>query len=245
MTRRSRRAALPTLTLAAGLALAISGCATEAAPAAEPSSARETAAPEPMPSADPLDSVTTVVIRPEHLDLVDAGGAVVTEVSYDGEATDIAATLEVVFGAAPEIEENGGSCCEAPRTTNYRWDGFHVVDDHMGSFTDDEERVWIDDDGPDVRDMNVRVSADAAIVGDVAVVAENGFAIGDDIDALEGNVHRPGGPDWMQIPLETGPALGPPLFEGLPYAYSVIVEVAGPDADPQLVAPVNLGEHTV
>lgn len=245
MTRRSSRATLPALILSAGLALALTGCATEAAPSAEPSRAPENAAPEPTPSADPLESVTTVVIRPEHLDLVDAGGTVVAELSYDDEAASIVTTLETVFGGPAEIEEFGGVCCEAPRITTYHWDGFRVADDHMGYFTDDDERVWIDEDRPDDHDMNVRVSAEAAMVGDVAVTADSGFAIGDDIDALDGRVDHPGGPDWVQVPLETGPELGPQVIEGMPYAYSVIVQVAGPDAEPQLVAPVNLGAHTV
>ena len=86
MTRRSRRAALPALILAAGLAFALSGCAPEAAPAAEPSSAPDTTAPTSTATADPLESVTTVVLRPEHLDLVDAAGTVVAELSYDDDA---------------------------------------------------------------------------------------------------------------------------------------------------------------
>lgn len=245
MTRRSSRTALPALILSAGLALALSACATEAAPAAGPSSAAEVTTPEPTPSADPLESVTTVVLRPEHLDLVDAGGTVVAGLSYDDQAAAIVSTLETVFGGPAEIEEFGGVCCEAPRMTTYHWDGFRVVDDHMGYFTDGDEQVWIDEDRPDDHDMNVRVSAEAAVVGDVAVTADNGFAIGDDIDALDGRVDHPGGPGWVQVPLETGPELGPQVIEGMPNAYSAIVQVAGPDAEPQLVAPVNLGAHTV
>jgi hypothetical protein len=245
LTRRLRRAALPALTLAAGLALALSSCAPEAAPAAEPSSPPETAAPAPTATADPLESVTTVVLRPEHLDLVDDGGVVVTELSYDDEAVAIVETLAKVFGIDAEIEEDPGVCCEAPRMTIYHWDGFQVLDDHMGYFTDDDERNWIDEDGPDVREMNVRVAAESAAIGDVAVTAADGFAIGDDLDALDGRVDHAGGPDWVQVPLETGAELGPEMIEGMPNAYSVIVQVAGPDAEPQLVAPVNLGAHTV
>ncbi|MGR2753115.1 hypothetical protein [Agromyces arachidis] len=245
MTRPSRRAALPALTLAAGLAFALSGCATEPAPAAEPSGAPETAVPAPTPSADPLESVTTVVMRPEGLDLTDAGGTVVAEVSYDDEAVAIVETLAAVFGSDAEIEEFAGVCCEAPRMTIYHWDGFRVVDDHMGYFTDDDERDWIDEDRPDVRNMNVSVVAAAAAVGDVAVMAGDGFAVGGDIDALEGRVDHPGGPDWVQVPLETGSELGPEVIEGMPNAYSVIVQVAGPVAEPTLIAPVNLGANTV
>lgn len=246
MTRPSRVAALPaTFTLAAGLALALAGCAPQAAPAAEPSSPPETTAPAPTPSADPLASVTAVVIRPQGLDLVDGGGTVVEELSYDDDAVTIAETLAAVFGTDAEIEEDPGACCEGPRTTIYHWDGFRVFDDHVGYFTDDDERNWIDEGGPDLRDMNVRVAAEAAAVGEVAVTAGDGFAIGDDIDGLGGRVDHAGGPDWVQVPLETGPELGPEVIEGMPNAYSVIVQVAGPGAAPTLVAPVNLGAHTV
>lgn len=245
MTRSPRRAALKTLTLAVGLALALCGCAPEAAPVADPSSAPETASPAATPSPDPIETVTAVVIRPEGLDLVDGGGRVVTQLSYDDEAVEIVETLAKVFGSDAEIEEDPGVCCEAPRMTIYHWDGFQVMDDHMGYFTDDDERNWIDEDGPDVREMNVRVAAESAAVGDVALTAGDGFAIGDDIDALDGRVDHAGGPDWVQVPLETGAELGPEMIEGMPNAYSVIVQVAGPDAEPQLVAPVNLGAHTV
>jgi hypothetical protein len=243
LSRRLRPAALSALTLAA--ALALSGCAPAAAPVAEPSSAPETAAPEPTAGADPLESVTTVVLRPEHLDLVDGGGTVVAELSYDDEAAAIVETLATVFGSDAEVEEDPGVCCEAPRMTIHHWDGFQVVDDHMGYFTDDDERNWVDEDRPDAHEMNVRVVAESAAVGDVAVTAGDGFAIGDDIDALDGRVDHAGGPDWTQVPLETGPELGPEMIEGMPNAYSVIVQVAGPGAEPQLVAPVNLGAHTV
>jgi hypothetical protein len=245
LTRRSRRAALPALAVAAALSLALAGCAPEAAPAAQPTSAPETAAAEPTPSADPLETVTTVVLRPEHLDLVDAAGTIVAELSYDDEAVAIVETLATVFGSDAEIEEFAGLCCEAPRTTNYHWDGFSVVEDHMGSFTDDDEQVWIDEDRPDVRDMNVSVVADAAAVGDVALTTSTGFSIGDDLSGLPESIEHPGGPEWTQVPVETGPELGPRVFEGVPNAYSVVMQVAGPDGEPRLIAPLNLGTHSV
>lgn len=246
MTRHRRPAGTAALT-AAGLALALAGCS----PA--PSSAPATPSPEPEPAtaapttnADPLESVSAVVIRPEGLDLVDAGGTVVTEISYDDEADAIADALATVFGAAAEIEEFPAVCCEGFRLTIYHWDGFRVVDDHMGSFTDGDERVWVDEDRPDANGMNVLVAADAASVGEVALAAENGFVIGDDLGALADAVGSPyTGAEWEQIPVETGPELGPPEFEGLVNAYSVVVQVAGPDGGPRLVAPINLGIPSV
>ncbi|BDZ65950.1 hypothetical protein [Agromyces mangrovi Wang et al. 2018] len=245
MTRHPRRGALPLLVLVAGLAVALSGCATAAEPEPQPSVDPPAASTAPTSVADPLESVTTVVVRPQGLDLVDDGGTAVATLSYDDEAAAIVETLSTVFGSDARVEEYPGACCEAGRVTNYLWDGFRVIDDHMGHFSDDEERTWIDDDGPDVRDMNVRVAADSAAVGGVALIAGDGFAIGDDLDALEGRVDHPGGPDWVQIPLETGPELGAEVIEGTPNAYSVIVQVNGPGAEPHLVAPVNLGALTL
>ncbi|WP_353827469.1 hypothetical protein [Agromyces sp. SYSU T0242] len=244
MTRHLRRTALPVLILAAGLGIALSGCATDAEPEPQPSVEPAAAPAAPTSSADPLESVAAVVIRPQGLDLVDGGGTAVTTLSFDDETAEIVETLSSVFGSDARVEEDPGVCCEAGRVTTYTWDGFRVIDDHMGQFSDDAERTWLDDDGPDVHDMNVRVTVASAAVGEVAVIAGDGFAIGDDLDALEGRVDHPGGPDWVQIPLETGPELGPEEIAGTPNAYSVIVQVAGPGAEPHLVAPVNLGAHT-
>jgi len=232
--------------LAAGIALALAGCTPESAPAVEPSSEPETVAPsDPTPSADPLESVATVVIRPERLDLVDAGGAVVAELSYDDEATAIVETLATVFGSDAEVEEFAGSCCEAPRMTIYRWDGFRVTDDNMGHFTDDAARVWVDEDRPDTYNMNVNVVADGAAVGDIALTTGVGFSIGDDPGTLPDSVDHPAGPEWTQIAVETGPELGPPVIEGRPNAYSVVMQVAGPGGEPRLIAPLNLGVGSV
>jgi hypothetical protein len=249
MTRtRSGAPAITVIAVPVLTALALTACAgtdPERPSVASTATTDPSGTSAPAAGADPLDTVVAVVLRPDHLDLLDDAGTVVAEVSYDADAAEIASTLEVVFGAAPEIEEFAGRCCEAPRMTNYHWEGFSVFDDHMGHFTDDDERVWIDEDRPDDHGMNVSVSADAAAVGDVAVAAENGFAIGDDLGELTGAVEHPGGADWVQIPLETGPELGAPVIEGRPNAYSVVVQVNGPDAAPEIVAPLNLGEATV
>lgn len=125
-----------------------------------------------------------------------------------------------------------------------QWEGFRVVDDHTGRFADDDEREWIDEDRPDTRDMNVSVVADAA-VGKVSLTTAIGFAIGDDLGGLPEPIDHPAGPEWVQIPVETGPELGPPVFEGVPNACSVVMQVAGPDGEPRLVAPLNLGAHSV
>jgi len=246
LTRHARHSPLPALILAAGVALPLAGCASEPAPAVESPVGAEVATPAQTPVADPLGTVETIVIRPERLDLVDPDGTVVAELSYDDDAVAIVETLETAFGTAAQIEEFAGVCCEAPRMTIYHWVGFRVMDDHMGYFTDDGERNWIDEERPDDHDMNVRVAADSVVVADVTLTAgQGGFAIGDEIDALEGRVDHPGGPEWVQVPLETGAALGPEAIEGMPNAYSVIVQVAGPGAEPEIVAPVNLGAHTV
>ncbi|MEI5582749.1 MULTISPECIES: hypothetical protein [unclassified Agromyces] len=53
-----------------------------------------------------------MVLRPEHLDLVDAAGTVVAELAYDDDASAIAESLATVFGSDAEIEEFTAPCCE-------------------------------------------------------------------------------------------------------------------------------------
>ncbi|MFE5673261.1 hypothetical protein ACFQ58_16805 [Agromyces sp. NPDC056523] len=233
--------ALPLL-FATALAASLAACTFES-PGPAPTATVSAPSSDPVvtPSADPLESVTTVVVRPDGLDLLDDAGATVGEVSYDDEAAAIVEALDAVFGAASEVEEFAGRCCEAaPRTTIYRWDGFEVLDDHMGHFVDGE--TWVDEDGPDTSNMNVHVLVDVPAVGDVAVVAVNGFQLGDDLAALAESVGQSyEGKGWEEIPVETGPELGPAEIPGEPNAYSVVVQVEGPDGEPRLIAPLNLG----
>ena len=110
MTRTLRAAALTAASLSAVLALA--GCAGPTpTPSATPDAATlrptATAAPAAEP-VDPLTTVTTLVARPEALELRDASGAVVASLDYTGSTDEAVATLSAVLGGAPAEEPYDG-----------------------------------------------------------------------------------------------------------------------------------------
>jgi len=113
------------LTAAAGaLMLALSGClggavATTPTPAAtaDPSTA-------PTPSAEEaLDAVTTVVVKPDGVQLTDPSGSVSVTLDYLAEPADAVDALTEVLDAEPVIESHEGSS-HFPPSTSYSWDGF-------------------------------------------------------------------------------------------------------------------------
>ena len=113
------------LTAAAGaLMLALSGClggavATTPTPAAtaDPSTA-------PTPSAEEaLDAVTTVVVKPDGVQLTDPSGSVSVTLDYLAEPADAVGALTEVLDAEPVIESHEGSS-HFPPSTSYSWDGF-------------------------------------------------------------------------------------------------------------------------
>ena len=243
MTRTARAGALAAGALT--LACALTGClgpTPTATPDAAPPTPSTASVPELAETADPLESVTAIVLRPEYLELRDAADATVQDLSYDLPAEEFAAALSAVFGTDPLIEEYGGSCCEARPATRYHWEDFTVADDHMGSFADDDHSVWVPDDGPDYVDMNLSVRVTERDVLGIAVTTTGGFRVGDDVAELAARLGQPYGAMWFEIAVETGPELGPPEVEGRMNAYSVVVQGPAPEANGvRLAAPVNIG----
>lgn len=125
---RGRRTALIGFAIIA--ATLLGGCTTPAA--AEPSptptvtpSTIPTPEPEPVAEVEPIDTVTTFVVRPEALELRDATGAVVFELDY---LTDPAAAVETItdaFGSAPVDEMYSGGN-HFPPSTARRWGAFEL-----------------------------------------------------------------------------------------------------------------------
>ncbi|WP_395243586.1 hypothetical protein ACGGZK_15855 [Agromyces sp. MMS24-K17] len=211
-------------------------------PEASPAASAE----QPTASVEATPEVVAVVLRPERLDLVDAARAELEQLSYDLDAAVLVAELTTVFGTAPAIEESPADCCEVPRTTIYRWPGFEVWDDHMGRFDDADPTVWIDEDVPDDRDMNVVIIVTAPAVGAIPVTTSAGFAIGDDPSGLAGAISDFEGLPFAGIPMETGAELGPPEIEGSSNAYSVVLQAyEGAAGFPRLIAPLNVGVPSV
>ena len=126
---RTRRTA--TLTVGAvALVFALTGCLA-GSPAAMPSDAApSSSAASPTPIADPVDPLTTVtslVARPEALELRTDGGTVVTTLDYMSSPLDAVAALTAVFGEPPVDEPYAGTN-HAPAGVFHRWDPF-VLDE--------------------------------------------------------------------------------------------------------------------
>ena len=126
--------------IAAALVLSCAGCiAGPPAPAPSPAGpdASQTPPPEPAPAADPLSTVSTMVVRPEALQLSDETGAVVAELGYLSDASTAVDTLTVVFGSEPTDEEFRGSSHDAPSTA-HRWGAFELWEAHYDDWVDVE-----------------------------------------------------------------------------------------------------------
>ncbi|MGW9181921.1 hypothetical protein [Agromyces sp. NPDC055661] len=248
MTRTFRAGALTAAAIS--LMLALAGCVGPT-PTPTPDAATPrptvTAAPTAEP-VDPLTTVTSIVLRPEALDLVDAAGATVEALSYDLPAVAFVDALAIAIGAEPEIEEAPGHCCETPASIHYRWPGLEVWDDQVGGWDDADPTVWIPNDGPDLRDMNLVVIAGAPDSHGTPLTTVRGVQAGADAAALAEDVGMPYvGDGFDAIPVETGPELGPPSehvldvrFAGQPNAYSVVLQSL-PDGSTRLLAPHNVG----
>ena len=236
LTARRAAAGIATATL-----LTLTGCTFGTTPTpsptadARPASPTPTVEPEPI---DPLTTVTEIVVRPEHLDLLDAQGAVVTTLSYDAEAAAFLGALETVLGATPVPTEYGASI-ETPARTEYLWDGLMVTDDH-------EEVVSENGYGDYGQiDLNVSVYFTAPTVGSGVIVRTvNGYQPGSDAQALAAVLGEPWtGTGYDKVRVETGEPIG----EQQPYseyenAYSVAINTwEWKGASNTIFAPWNFG----
>jgi hypothetical protein len=147
---------------------------------------------------DPV--VTELVVRPEHLDLLNGAGTVVGTLSYDAAAEVFVDTLSGVLGGPPDVAEVPGGH-EWPPTTRYTWPGVLVVDDH--------ER------GGEQLDMNVSARFTHPVVGDgIAVSTVQGFRPGDDLEAFAAQIGEQWhGTGYDEFPAETGPELGERMYD--------------------------------
>jgi hypothetical protein len=168
-----------------------------AAPAIPPPAS---AAPIATPKPAPVDTaIAHLTVRPEHLDLENARGDVVSTLSYDADAEVFIETLSHVLGGDPAVEERPGGHEWSP-STRYTWPGLAVADDH--------ER-----DGYSF-DMNVSISITHPVVANgITVSTIQGFRPGDDLQAVAEEL----GEDWHEtgynsFPAETGPELGERMY---------------------------------
>ncbi|WP_159600557.1 hypothetical protein [Agromyces humi] len=216
MDAATRRRTAALFAIAAAAAVTLAGCT---APTPEPTPTPEpvvdtpaptpTAEPEPV---DPLTNVTGIVVRPEYLEFRDAGGLLVSTLSYDAEAAEFIGTLSAVLGAAPDGETTSEGGMESWPTTEYWWgNGVRVFDEH------EAEGISLD--------MNVNILFNDPVVGDgVTVQTITGFQPGDDGQSLAAELGEPWyGNGYDQVRAETGPILGEGSLDGYENAYSVAI----------------------
>ncbi|TFV99883.1 hypothetical protein [Orlajensenia leifsoniae] len=173
--------------------------------------------------------VTKIVVRPEMLQLLDAGGVEQGSISYDAEVEGFVALFTDLTGADPAIEEHPGGMESWP-STSYTWDGVRVSDDHEGK-------------GP--MDMNVDVTFSTPELGpaNVAVSTIQGFQPGDDLAWLAEYMDEPYNADsvWHEVQAEHGPVIGPQESETYSNSNSVVGR-KWPNMDGSVIfAPWNLG----
>ncbi|MCS5720063.1 hypothetical protein N1027_18180 [Herbiconiux sp. CPCC 205763] len=227
--------------LASLVAVVLTGCAESSSPSSPASTATAGATtgpgagtPAPFASdepAHPLTAVTTLVIRPDQLELAGASGDLLAEFSYDDDVVSVVEALAVVFGGQPEEVPFEGSL-ETHPGVEYRWDGFSVVDD---------ERPANPADGQG-HEFSVVATA-PAVADDVSVTTAPGFVVGQDLGTVlesEGTVI---GAFPYEVAVEFGASRGPdePAFEA-PNAYAVVLysdESLGSVL--RVVAPINMG----
>ena len=190
------------------LAVSLTGCVGGSPAGPTPKSAA-TEAPSPEPDAapipaDPLESVTSIVARPEALELRDDAGVVVQEFDYLGDPDAAVGALTEVLGADPVAEERPGDG-HYPPSTAHRWEGLALWEQrHEGRWAEVEHsilrpRFMVEFTGPS--------------------------ALGIDLTTVQG-VHA--GEPWADLLAEPGLATNPSGCSG---PYLDFVEVDGVNAD--------------
>ena len=211
----SKRSVAIATASALALAALLAGCAAPSpTPTADASrSAKPTGSPTssevPRAADDQArDTITSIVVRPEMLQLMDKNGAEVETISYDASAEEFVGMFTSLMKAEPAVTENPGGMESSP-TTMYTWDGFELADDH--------ER-----DGG-VSDMDVAVTFTKPQLGPraITVATIQGFKPGDDLRWLAKYMNEPfnEGADFNQIQAEHGAPIGDQL-PGSPYSNS-------------------------
>ncbi|MGR0221713.1 hypothetical protein [Agromyces sp. ZXT2-6] len=152
----------------------------------------ETEPPPPPPAVDPLTTVSTIAVRPEGLDLVDASGAVVAKLSYFDDPATFVGALTTVFAAQPTLQSDEELATSD--SYSYFWPGGLLVA---------HDRV---DEG---RPIFVKFTGGS--IGDGVTVTAGGYTPGDDLAAYAASVGLTidGSDDGSRIPLEYGPEQGP------------------------------------
>ncbi|SIO17912.1 hypothetical protein [Agromyces cerinus] len=154
-----------------GLAVTLlTGCSAAPEPPSPSIVASEAPSPAPTRAVEPLDAVTTLVVRPQALELRAADGSVVQSLDYLSDAAAAVETLTTVFGAPPTVEEDAGSSSELPSTVR-RWAGVELSEPkYPDAASDASPGPWY---------PNFRVAFTAAASGDVELTTDSGHVVGE------------------------------------------------------------------
>ncbi|GAA1059693.1 hypothetical protein [Agromyces bracchium] len=123
--RRAVRVAMAGAVLVPVAALLGACAATPPEATAPPSATADPAASTPPAGAGEVDgeaTVTTIVARPEAVELRDAAGAVVEEYAYLDDPAEVVSAFTELVGTTPIAEDHEGSS-HFPPNTSYRWEG--------------------------------------------------------------------------------------------------------------------------
>lgn len=205
----------------------LAGCTS----APEVSQGKPTEASSPTPTAtdtpSPFAAVTSIVVRPEALELMDSSGTLVAALSYDAEVGSFVDALSALAGAEPSVTEyTAGS--EVPARTEYSWGDFVVSDDH--------------EVGDRRQDMNLSVTfLQPTIGGHVSVATIQGWQPGGDLGELARQMDEPyTGSGFDQIQAEHGDPIGPQT-DGFTYSNSNSVTGINYHGTTAIFAPFNFG----
>ncbi|WP_104083999.1 hypothetical protein [Cryobacterium sp. Y11] len=213
-------------------AVALTGCQSGTPDVASPAAPASSTPTGSAPPADPLTTVTALLIGPENFELHDKSGTAVVTLSYDDPIDRVVDALTVALGADPVVAEDSGGD-EYPPGVDYDWDGFGLRD-HLppdGKF-------------PDYANFSVSVSA--PVSGDVSVATTGGYRVGDDLRAaaraLGVDVDTTFESYGSIFYFELGPELGTPSGGNTLYPNASAVRVAANSesgAIDEIASPTN------
>jgi len=160
------------MSVCAVIAIGLAGCAAPTAPAPtasvsvtpSPSTvATPSSSPQPTVEADPLADGATLVMRPTALEVQSASGEIVHYLDYLSSASDAAATLTEVLGAAPVDTQVTGNN-HFPPQIQHAWGAFSLFEQQ---YPDN----WAQVDHPSAGRPSFRVFFDGTTSEDVPLAA--------------------------------------------------------------------------
>ncbi|TFD74256.1 hypothetical protein E3T54_15915 [Cryobacterium sp. Sr8] len=189
----------------------------------------------PGPEVDPLTSVTTIVVRPEALELMDESGSLVASLTYEDPLAAMLSALSVVVGEEPATASYEGGL-ERPAGQTYSWAGLTLTD-------------YLPPEGKFLGESDYSLDFTAGQVGDgVAITTESGSTVGDDMDAVADELGLSVNRDFASAGhlfflIEVGPELTTPAGDNIEYPNAWAVHVSstsGSGVINNIGAPVNL-----